>query len=125
MFLPDRLEKALEMRSMKPADLSKASGVSEQLISAIRSGKSKNPKFSTMIDLAEALDVSLDWLGGLKDTPEVEVPPTLSRSEERLIEDYRSSIPGERAKLSDYARERREISEASDVGSWSSSAESA
>ena len=73
-----------------------------------------------MIDLAEALNVSLDWLGGLKDTPEVDVPPTLSRSEERLIQDFRASIPGERAKLSDYARERREISEASDVGSGSS-----
>lgn len=87
----------------------------------ILSGKTKDPKFSTAIAIARALNVSLDWLGGLKDTPEIELPQTLTRSEQVLVDDYRASIPGERAKLADYARERRAISQVSGAGSGSCS----
>lgn len=116
----ERINQVREQRGLKQADICRATGFSSAQVASLVTGRTKDPKFSTAIKVAQALNVSLDWLGGLKDTPEVDVPPTLSRSEERLIQDFRASIPGERAKLSDYARERREISEASDVGSGSS-----
>ena len=109
----------MDERGLKQADLCRMTGFSSAQIASIVTGRTKDPKFSTAIAIARALNVSLDWLGGLKDSPEVERPQTLTRSERLLVEDYRASIPGERAKLADYARERRAISQASGAGSGS------
>lgn len=115
----DRVIHVMDERGLKQADLCRMTGFSSAQIASIVTGRTKDPKFSTAIAIAKALNVSLDWLGGLKDTPEIELPQTLTKSEQVLVDDYRASIPGERAKLSDYARERRAISQVSEAGSES------
>lgn len=59
-----RLDKALEYREMKPADLAKASGLSESTISQYRSGYSK-PKEDRLVLIANVLRVDPSWLMGL------------------------------------------------------------
>lgn len=71
-------------------------------------------------DLAHALGCTPNDLCGWPSEPARDTVPRLSREEELIVSDYRASLPGERAKLADYARERRAISESSDAASGSS-----
>ena len=64
-----RLEKALAYKNMKPAELAKATDISEATISQYRSGYSK-PKDQRLVSIANALGVDPAWLMGL-DVPMV------------------------------------------------------
>lgn len=64
-----RLEKALDYKDMKPAELAKATDISEATISQYRSGYSK-PKDQRLVNIANALGVDPAWLMGL-DVPMV------------------------------------------------------
>lgn len=56
------LKKIRERRKMTQEELAKASGVTQQAISAIESGKNKSPKISTLFFLANALRCTVDDL---------------------------------------------------------------
>ncbi len=58
--LGDLISLARELKGWTLRDLEKASGVSNPLISQIETGKTKDPGFTTMIRLADALGFSLD-----------------------------------------------------------------
>lgn len=59
----DRLNKALAIRNITPAELSKRTGISESTISQYRSGYSK-PKKERLEIIAKALSINPVWLMG-------------------------------------------------------------
>lgn len=60
----DRLDEAMARKDMKPVELSKLTGISEQTISQYRSGYSK-PKKERLALIANILGVNPTWLMGL------------------------------------------------------------
>lgn len=73
---PERLKNAREMRKWSRMDLSTYSGVDNSLIGRYEKGLSE-PTASSLIGLAQALDVSTDYLLGLTNE-HGESAPTLS-----------------------------------------------
>lgn len=61
--LKDRLREALEMRNMRPVDLSDKTGVPKGAISYYLAGKSQ-PKADRLYHIGKALDVNEAWLMG-------------------------------------------------------------
>ena len=59
-----RFNEALEQKNIKPADLSRQTGISEATISQYRSGYSK-PKDKRLVAIANVLDVDAAWLMGI------------------------------------------------------------
>lgn len=59
----ERLNQAIEMRDIKPAELSRQTGVNEGAISQYRSGAYKASQ-RNLEKLAKALNVSIPWLMG-------------------------------------------------------------
>ena len=85
----DRLDEAMARKSMKPVELSKLTGLSEQTISQYRSGYSK-PKKERLALIANILGVNPTWLMGLNvdmfPMPEVKklpVPEIMSPEEKK------------------------------------------
>ena len=64
--LAERIQFAMEMRDMTQADLARATGMSTGVIAQIVTGKTKDPRFDSVIKIAKALDVSLNYLAGWK-----------------------------------------------------------
>lgn len=64
--LGERIQNALDVRGMTQADLARATGLSTGLIAQIVSGSTKDPRFSNVVRIARALDVSLEYLAGRK-----------------------------------------------------------
>lgn len=64
--LGERIQNALDVRGMTQADLARATGLSTGLIAQIVSGSTKDPRFSNVVKIARALDVSLEYLAGRK-----------------------------------------------------------
>lgn len=61
--LKDRLREALEMRNMRPVELSEKTGVPKGAISYYLAGKSQ-PKADRLYHIGKALDVNEAWLMG-------------------------------------------------------------
>lgn len=70
MEIREQIIKAMEMRGMTQADLSRASGLSKQMLSKIILGKNTDIMLSTAVALAHALDVDYNYLFGWEDTSE-------------------------------------------------------
>lgn len=64
--LSERIQNALDVRGMTQADLARATGLSTGLIAQIVSGRTKDPRFSNVVKIARALDVSLEYIAGRK-----------------------------------------------------------
>ena len=64
MELKDRIRQAMIDRGLKPVDLCKITGMGSSKISQILNGKVTDPRLSTAIKIADALNVSLDFLAG-------------------------------------------------------------
>jgi transcriptional regulator with XRE-family HTH domain len=64
--ISDNIQKALDANGMTQADLARKTGLSTAVISQIVSGKTKDPRLSNVITIANALGVSLDYLAGLR-----------------------------------------------------------
>ena len=64
--LGERIQNALDVRGMTQADLVRITGMSSAIISQIVSGKTPDPRFTTVVKIARALDVSLEYLSGRK-----------------------------------------------------------
>ena len=60
----NRLNIALDLREMKPIDLSNRTGISESTISQYRTGRAE-PKSVRLADISSALRVDPTWLMGL------------------------------------------------------------
>lgn len=60
------IQKALDAKGMTQADLARKTGLSTAVVSQIVSGKTKDPRLSNVITIANALGVSLDYLAGLR-----------------------------------------------------------
>lgn len=55
-----KLNEILTKREMSVYKLSELTGISKQAFSALKHGKFDDLKFSTMVKIADALDISLD-----------------------------------------------------------------
>ncbi len=62
--LAARIQYAMDKRGMTQADLARATGMQTSKISYIVNGKTKDPQFMTVLKIASALNVSLDFLAG-------------------------------------------------------------
>lgn len=62
--LAERIQFAMEMRGMTQADLARATGIATSNIAYIVNGEVKNPRFDSVVKIARALDVSLEYLAG-------------------------------------------------------------
>lgn len=72
----DRLEQALTMRNMKPADLARLTGIGEGAISQYRKGAYKATQ-RNLEKISKVLSVSIPWLMGADDG---EKPTSVSES---------------------------------------------
>lgn len=59
-MLWSKIEGELNKKGISVYRLSKLTGVSQQALSSLKTGKSKNPSFKLMKKIADALDISLD-----------------------------------------------------------------
>lgn len=62
--LAERIQYAMKVRGMSQADLARATGISTSNVAHIVTGKTKDPQLSNVLKIAQALDVSLDYLAG-------------------------------------------------------------
>ena len=69
----DRLEEALKLRDMKPAELARVSGVTEGAISQYRKG-AYNATQRNLEKIARVLRVPIPWLMGATDSITFEIP---------------------------------------------------
>lgn len=65
--LSDRIQQAMEKRSITQADLARMTGMTTSNIAYIVNGKTKDPRFQSVLLIAEALGVSLNYLAGIDD----------------------------------------------------------
>lgn len=63
--LSERIQAAMDARGMTQADLARATGFSTAVVSQIVSGKTKDPRFLSVIEIARALGFSLEYLAGI------------------------------------------------------------
>lgn len=63
--LAERIGAAMEARGMSQADMARATGMSTAQVNLIVKGKTKDPQFRSILLIAEALDVSLNYLAGI------------------------------------------------------------
>ena len=64
--LAERIQRAMDKRGITQADLARMTGITTSNIAYIVNGKTKDPRFQSVMLIAEALDVSLDYLAGYK-----------------------------------------------------------
>ena len=67
----ERLNEALTRRGMRPSDLAKATGIGEGAISQYRKGAYKATQIN-LEKMAHTLNVSIPWLMGVDDNPEIQ-----------------------------------------------------
>lgn len=65
--LSDRIQQAMEKRSITQADLARMTGMTTSNIAYIVNGKTKDPRFQSVLLIADALGVSLNYLAGIDD----------------------------------------------------------
>lgn len=106
--LSRRIDEAMRIRGMSQADLCRATKMGSSKISYILQGKTTDPRMSTLIKIADALDISLDYLAGTRD----DAAPRLTRDESVLLSDYRDCTPERRRKAADAVRDQRVLSQA-------------
>lgn len=77
-----KLKELMELKDVSPADLSKATGISETTFSAWIKGRSGDPKLSTIDKLAKALEVSPEYFF---DANFSDILSHLSKEEKKLV----------------------------------------
>lgn len=71
MSFGEQLAKALEMREMTQAELCHKSGLKSSYVSQYLNKPDRDPQLSTALRIAQALDVSLNFLAGLEEDPDM------------------------------------------------------
>lgn len=111
MEFQERLQKIMDEKKLKQVNLAELTGLSSAQINHLVSGRTKDPKFETVVKIADALDISLDYLAGTRD----DAAPRLTRDESVLLSDYRDCTPERRRKAADAVRDQRVLSQAQEV----------
>ena len=62
--LAERIQKVMDDRGMTQADLARETGITTSNIAYIVNGKTKDPRLQSVMSIAAALGVSLDYLAG-------------------------------------------------------------
>lgn len=87
----DRLKEIREARGLTQPELAERIGIHAQQVYRIESGKSPNPSADTLTAISKELDVSVDYLLGLVDSPTERLrEEDLSDMERRLIQAVRT-----------------------------------
>lgn len=73
----DRLEEALNIRNIKPSELSQKTGIGEGAISQYRKGAYKASQ-RNLEKISRALDFSIPWLMGISDNPNRPLPSNVT-----------------------------------------------
>lgn len=60
MSIWEKIEEQLRIRNMTVYEASKKAGLGENTLYDLKSGRNKDPRWSTMCKIADALEVSLD-----------------------------------------------------------------
>lgn len=107
-----RLLEAMHKRDMTAAELSRKTNISESNISRYLAG-TVEPKLRALLILADALNVSSDWLSGIEEEDN-RSPYEILYGEEELISMYSELSLAGKQKVLDYAdyilnRERKDV----------------
>lgn len=118
MSFGKRLNQLLLERDMSPATLSRMLGWNTGVISQYLNKPDRDPRLSTAVKIADALDVSLDWLAGRTEDQTINaqdgpVTTGLSKDESLLIGDYRECTPERRRTIAALTRDLRDQSKES------------
>lgn len=105
--LNKRIEESMRLRGISQADLCRMTEMGSSKISYILQGKTTDPRLSTVVRIADALDVSLDYLAGRREDP----APRLTHDESVLVSDYRECTPDRRRKVAEAVRDQRVLSQ--------------
>lgn len=62
--LAERIQYVMEQRGITQADLARKTGMTTSNIAYIVNGKTQDPRLASVLAIAEALGVSLDYLAG-------------------------------------------------------------
>lgn len=62
MEMYERIQRVLSRKNMTQADVCRLSGLDSGKVSQVVSGRTKDPRVSTIVPIAKALGVSLDYL---------------------------------------------------------------
>lgn len=91
MDINERIFEILNQQGMKQADLARAIGASSGLVADWKNNN-KTPKMKYICQIADYLNVSVDYLLGRTDdpTPVSNSDTVLSSKEEKLIQQYRA-----------------------------------
>ena len=102
-ILQIRLREARDTRKLSQTMLSRLAGCGQEKISFYETGKSK-PQYKTLVRLADALQVSTDYLLGRTDemNPQLSLEDVLEEDEIELIQKYRSLSKEKKIKLSGF-----------------------
>lgn len=96
MSIGSRIRTARRAAKMTQADLAKASGLSQQMISALENGRRQNT--FELVHVAKALNVRYEWLAiGL--VPIVDKGPMTGATPEAIRDAFRSLPTNEQTKL--------------------------
>lgn len=86
MDFHDRLLEIMDRRNLKQVDICELTGLSSAQANHLVSGRTKDPKLSTAIKIADALGVSLDYLAGRESPPSK--PAYSDARQQRMNEAY-------------------------------------
>lgn len=103
-ILQTRLREVREERNLSQSMLGRLAGCGQEKVSFYETGKSK-PKYQTLVYLADALQVSTDYLLGRTDemVPKISLEDVLAGDEVELILKYRSLPRDKKIKLAGIA----------------------
>ena len=98
------MRKARNARKLSQSFLARCAGCGQEKISFYETGKSK-PQYQTLVHLANALQVSIDYLLGRTDEmePQISLGDVLEKDEVEIILKYRELPKEKQAKLSGIA----------------------
>ncbi len=94
MDFHDRLMLIMDQRGLKQVDICRLTGLSSAQVNHLVNGKTKDPKLSTAVMVADALDVSLDYLAGRNNSSP---PPSFSDARQQTL-NYSYSLLDDRSK---------------------------
>lgn len=106
MSFRTQLVAAMDDQNIRQADLARMTGFSSAQIASLVTGRTKDPKLSTVLVVARALNVSLDYLAGREE----EIKPLHDPSEDELVSLYRRCTPDRKRRALEDMRDRAEAS---------------